>query len=444
MGKTEAKHLNSKSSSKTVAVLFSSAAVVVFATAGAVIATRHSGHPKLTGAASASATSKTPHIWKNGHHRADQGLHTKVAIEVTAISPSSAESSVPWRAPIIVRYSERLARTTPLPRLSPPLRGSWDRRGRSTLVFRPRQNYLPYAKETVTVPANSRSAEGTTLGKAVSSTFTVAGASVLRLQELLAELGYLPVAFTPKGGGAMAPSTGVPTTAPDSYTKAPAPPGVSASPVVAAPGPGRIIDSEPPIAGEIALAGLAGKFSWRFSSIPATLAVQWRAGQANVITTGAVMAFEAANGLAADGVAGPLVWQELLRAAAARQITTAPYDYVYVSQATPEFVTVWRDGVNVFTTLANTGIPQSPTQVGTWPVYLRYTVTTMSGTNPNGQPYHDTGIPWVSYFNGGDALHGFLRAQYGFPQSLGCVEMPYSSAAIVYPYTPLGTLVTVE
>jgi lipoprotein-anchoring transpeptidase ErfK/SrfK len=49
----------------------------------------------------------------------------------------------------------------------------------------------------------------------------------------------------------------------------------------------------------------------------------------------------------------------------------------------------------------------------------------------------------VSYFNGGDALHGFLRASYGSAQSLGCVEMPYSEAQAVYPYTPIGTLVNV-
>lgn len=156
------------------------------------------------------------------------------------------------------------------------------------------------------------------------------------------------------------------------------------------------------------------------------------------------MTFEAAHGLGTDGQAGPLVWSALLKAAAAHAIYTAPYDYVYVTLTDPEHVTVWRDGVNVFTTLANTGIPQSPTAVGTWPVYLRYRTTTMSGTEPNGQHYSDSGIPWVSYFNGGDALHGFLRAQYGFPQSLGCVEMPYASAHTVWPYTPLGTLVTIE
>ena len=66
----------------------------------------------------------------------------------------------------------------------------------------------------------------------------------------------------------------------------------------------------------------------------------------------------------------------------------------------------------------------APTASGTFPVYLRYKVTTMSGTNPDGSKYSDPGIPWVSYFNGGDALHGFVRGSYGTPQSVGCVELP--------------------
>jgi lipoprotein-anchoring transpeptidase ErfK/SrfK len=68
----------------------------------------------------------------------------------------------------------------------------------------------------------------------------------------------------------------------------------------------------------------------------------------------------------------------------------------------------------------------------------------MSGTNPDGSHYSDPGIPWVSYFHGGDALHGFIRPGYGYPQSDGCVEMPISNAAVVFPLTPLGTLVTVQ
>ena len=44
-------------------------------------------------------------------------------------------------------------------------------------------------------------------------------------------------------------------------------------------------------------------------------------------------------------------------------------------------------------------------------------MTTMSGTNPDGSHYVDPGIQWVSYFNGGDALHGFVRGSYGFPRA---------------------------
>ena len=67
----------------------------------------------------------------------------------------------------------------------------------------------------------------------------------------------------------------------------------------------------------------------------------------------------------------------------------------------------------------------------------------MKGTNVDGSTYDDPNVPYASYFNGGDALHGFIRASYGTPQSNGCVEMSYANAALVWPLTPIGTLVTV-
>ena len=67
----------------------------------------------------------------------------------------------------------------------------------------------------------------------------------------------------------------------------------------------------------------------------------------------------------------------------------------------------------------------------------------MRGTNPNGTPYADF-VRWVSYFNGGNAVHGFVRSSYGFPQSLGCVELPFATAQVAWPYMHIGTLVTVH
>jgi lipoprotein-anchoring transpeptidase ErfK/SrfK len=68
---------------------------------------------------------------------------------------------------------------------------------------------------------------------------------------------------------------------------------------------------------------------------------------------------------------------------------------------------------------------------------------TMIGTNVDGSHYDDPDIRWVSYFHGGDALHAYPRASYGFPQSNGCLEMSEPDAASVYPLTPVGTLVQV-
>ena len=98
----------------------------------------------------------------------------------------------------------------------------------------------------------------------------------------------------------------------------------------------------------------------------------------------------------------------------------------------------------MLTSPGNTGIPSRPTKPGTFTVFEHIPVGTMSGTNPDGSHYNDPGIRWISYFNGGDAIHEFPRASYGTPQSLGCVELPLAQAATVYPYTPIGTLVTVE
>jgi len=186
-----------------------------------------------------------------------------------------------------------------------------------------------------------------------------------------------------------------------------------------------------------------GTFAWRWVDQPASLTSLWTQGTWNIITKSAVMAFEDQHGLKTDGQPGPAVWADLLQAAATGQVDNHAYPYVSVSENDPETVTVYQNGSVAYHTLANTGVAAAPTEQGTFTVYLRYVSTTMSGTNPDGTKYSDPDIPWVSYFNGSDALHGFVRSTYGWPQSVGCVEMPPSNAQIVYPMTPIGTIVTV-
>ncbi|MGH2999482.1 MAG: L,D-transpeptidase family protein, partial [Gaiellaceae bacterium] len=188
----------------------------------------------------------------------------------------------------------------------------------------------------------------------------------------------------------------------------------------------------------------AGTFSWRWTRVPSALRALWAPGTTNTVTRAALMRFEDAHGLPADGVPDALVWRDLIADVVAGRLNTGGYSYVLVHEAVPESLTVWHNGKIVATSPGNTGIAQAPTAPGTYPVFEHIPVGTMSGTNPDGSKYNDPGVRWISYFHGGDAIHAFPRASYGTPQSLGCVELPYSAAEQVWPYTPVGTLVTVE
>jgi peptidoglycan hydrolase-like protein with peptidoglycan-binding domain len=328
---------------------------------------------------------------------------------VIVARPTSSATLLPT-APIRLTFSRPVvdALGSTMPHLLPATPGSWHEPDSHTLVFTPAGTGFPLASTVqVELPRDvvvSQSPAGSSQPTDVID-YTVASGSTLRLQQLLAELDYLPVDWT---------ATGVPVA-------------VTAQAEVAAA-------VDPP----------AGTFSWRYPKTPASLEALWRPGTANEITKGAVMMFEHEHGLAVDGIAGPEVWHALLRAALAGQRQAAPYSYVYVHALVPESLTLWSAGHVVLRSPGNTGIPESPTEHGTFAVFEHVPVGTMRGTNPDGTHYDDPGIRYISYFNGGDAIHEFPRGSYGTPQSLGCVELPLAAAAKVWPYTPIGTLVTVE
>jgi peptidoglycan hydrolase-like protein with peptidoglycan-binding domain len=361
-------------------------------------------------------------------------------LTITAVSPAPGTSDAAFDTSVTVDFSQPLATDSPLPTLSPAPPGSWVRTAPAALRFVPDGNFTPFTTVQLSVPGGPggvRSSSGQALSNTLRKKFVIEGGSELRLQQLLAELDYLPLKFVPDVSAPLPPTT-VPALPAVIHQ-----PAQFASATAATAIPLPAVYSEPSDPAKIPLRAVAGSFAWRFGNVPASLSALWTTGQPNVIVRGAIMAFESTHGLVTDGFAGPKVWSALLQAVALRQVSTLPYDYVMVLQKLPESATVWRDGQYIFKTLVNTGIPEASTAAGTYPVYARYVVTTMTGKNPNGTPYSDPGIPWVSYFNGGDALHGFIRASYGFPQSLGCVEMTYANAKTMWPLTPLGTLVSV-
>lgn len=279
---------------------------------------------------------------------------------------------------------------------------------------------IPFAGASVTKPA-----------RAVP--FTV------RLEDqILAKLHYLPLTFV------STKATSATTTTTSTTTTTTQPPTT----------PITVVDSTPTTTTTLApptttttLANPTliqkGSFVWRYPVMPTAVQRLWSVGTNNVVLTGALMRFQNVHGLPTTGQMNTTTWHSLVTAARKNQIDPNPYTYVYVSQTQPESLKLYINNYLFFRTAVNTGISVAPTANGTFPVYVRYTTTTMSGKEPDGKPYHDAGIPWVSYFNGGDALHGFIRGGYGYPQSLGCVEMTYAHAAIVWPHTPVGTLVTV-
>jgi peptidoglycan hydrolase-like protein with peptidoglycan-binding domain len=288
------------------------------------------------------------------------------------------------------------------PPVTPITSGTWHTLNSHTIVFRPQGLGFGLGSTIHVGLPGGVSLVGASGG---DPSWRVPGGSPLRLQQLLAMLGYLPLKFNYAGPG---------------------------------------VESTPQAEVNAAIHPPAGRFVWRYPNVPSALRNMWQPGASGVMTQGAVMAFENDHGLATVGLSNPLLWQYLIRAAVAGNRSTFGYTFVMVNEGSPESLSLWHSGHTVMSTPVNTGIPQAPTALGTYPVYEHIRVGTMSGTNPDGSHYDDPGIQFISYFNGGDALHAFDRAQFGFPQSLGCVEMELGPAGQVWPYTPIGTLVHVE
>jgi peptidoglycan hydrolase-like protein with peptidoglycan-binding domain len=329
-------------------------------------------------------------------------------LPVVLVSPALDHPLSP-RAPIRLTFSRTLADAIgdARPQFSAHVPGSWRSTDSHTLVFTPTGFGFPFAATPrLEFPRELSVSIGNAPAKPVRSVgVTIAGASLLRLQQLLAGAGYLPVDWQPAG---------------------------------------QAVAQQPLAEIDAAVNPPEGTFTWRFPSTPSELQRLWTPAQPNQITRGAVMMFEHDHDLAVDGFAGAQVWRALLTDAVAGTKRTDGYSYVYVHRDLPQLLTLWHNGRTVLTSPGNTGVPAAPTQLGTYPVFEHIPVGTMSGTNPDGSHYNDPGIQWISYFHGGDALHSFNRASFGTPQSLGCVELPLATAAQVWPYTPIGTLVTIE
>jgi peptidoglycan hydrolase-like protein with peptidoglycan-binding domain len=333
-----------------------------------------------------------------------------VPLRVVSLTPAVGSASVSGSEPVQIVFSAPLALHPPMPAFTPPAHGQWQVSGTS-LTFIPATPFAPSTRYVLRIPAGLaglRSTAGRLLAASAQVRFRTGSYSQLRLAQLLDQLGYLPMSWQPDETGRL----------------------IGGSPAGGLANQEALAFNPPP-----------GSFGWN-RGYPATLQAQWQPGQANPLIRGAMMAFQAQRHLTVTGVTGPKFWHALFVAAARQLRNRLGYTYAIASKGSPETLTIWHDGRVVLHSLANTGIAVAPTAAGTYPVYLRYRFQIMSGTNPDGSHYADP-VSFVSYFNGGDAVHYFPRGSYGFPQSLGCVELPYAQARRAWPYLTYGSLVTV-
>jgi lipoprotein-anchoring transpeptidase ErfK/SrfK len=380
-------------------VLLLGAAIVVVVV---LLLTSGSSTPKHPGAANAGSSAGRSKSG-SGSGSGSGGSAPSSSFYLASTSPEPGEQNVAPNATISLTFSAPVSLHEGAPTLSPDIAGKWVQTNATTLAYALDSPLIPSSQIVVTVPGGShgvRSTRGATLEASHTVDFDVAAGDTVRLQQLLAQLNYLPVGFSPSG-----------------------------------PAPARadLAEDQP------------GTFSWRWPGLPTALTSQWTQGTENEITKAAVEAFETQNNIGVDGIAGPSVWTNLINDVINDKPDATPYVYVLVNKVIPQNLTLWNNGVAQYVGVPiNSGAPGADTTDGTYAVFEHVRYSDMKGTNVDGSTYNDPNVPYASYFNGGDALHGFIRSSYGSPQSNGCVEMSYADAALVWPLTPIGTLVTVE
>jgi lipoprotein-anchoring transpeptidase ErfK/SrfK len=94
----------------------------------------------------------------------------------------------------------------------------------------------------------------------------------------------------------------------------------------------------------------------------------------------------------------------------------------------------------VYTSLASTGLPRTPTVTGRFAVQRKLVSTLMRGPG-----YYLPKVPYTMYFYGGYAIHGtYWHHNFGHPMSHGCVNLPTPAAAWLFNWASVGTPVVVH
>ena len=133
----------------------------------------------------------------------------------------------------------------------------------------------------------------------------------------------------------------------------------------------------------------------------------------------------------------------IMQSAPDEKITNGRWIEVNLYQQT---LAVYENNQIIFATLIATGADPYFTQPGTFQVYEKKDLETMTGSFAAGKTdyYYLENVPWTMYFDQNRALHGaYWRALFGYTQSHGCVNLSVGDSHWIYDWANVGDWVYV-
>lgn len=183
------------------------------------------------------------------------------------------------------------------------------------------------------------------------------------------------------------------------------------------------------------------RWRWDSSFVPHQLVALLPKSDDSIIYKGAIIAFLHQTRIGIDSYNLHKLLKEVYNHGSFK--AKKPFIWILVSQKQPQTLKAWQEGHWILETNVNTGVDNT-TPDGNFIIYQRHKYYPMMGIFPTTKkPYFDKKVPYVNFFNGAEAIHGFRRYSYGYPQSAGCIELPISNAKRLYKMLYVGAIVTI-
>jgi len=129
-----------------------------------------------------------------------------------------------------------------------------------------------------------------------------------------------------------------------------------------------------------------------------------------------------------------------------QSVTPAAFPKLIEVDVVTKQMYLWEGGNLIDSYPISAGAPETPTPIGQYKIFSKYSIQDMRGNNADGTKYFQPKVKWINYFlPGGYAVHGnYWRPVNTFGTantSHGCVSLPDFQAKRVYDWAPIGTTV---